>query len=171
MRSVLLTAILVLILAGCAGQEPETHINTAIKPQKPQKQKDPIAVDLEQAAGSIQLDLEKLAKLKQMGYEKIELYKTPESGPLSQKITLKWNGPLKPVLKVIADKIGFTFRVKGEAPPRSILVNIDETETPVFSVLEDLGWKSGKHQVSVDSDREIVQLTYFEKREKKKDDD
>lgn len=175
MRSVFLTVFLVVMLTGCAAQEPETHINTEIKPQKMQKEKQqapvaPVVNELEQAADSIQLDLEKLAKLRQMGYEKIELYKTPESGPLSKKITLKWNGPLKPVLKIIADKISFTFRVKGEAPPRSILVNIDETETPVFSVLEDLGWKAGKHQVSVDSNREIVQLTYFEKRKKKSDD-
>lgn len=154
------------LIAGCVHQQ---------KPQRPLPeqgeetrvlQKDPAVKKLEQAADSIQLDLEKLSKLKQMGYEKVELYEKPESGPLAKKITLKWSGPLKPVLKVIADRIGFTFRVRGEPPVRPVLVNIDETGKAAFSVLEDLGWKAGKHQISVSSREKVVQLTYFEEKKR-----
>lgn len=151
MRNMTLLTLLTITMAtlmGCASApvEPKT---------------DPALTQLNDVASSIQADLERLSKIKQADYEKVDLYESPGSGPLTKKLTLKWSGPIDHVLKVIAASINYDYKVKGESPAPAVLVNVDEVQTPAFEVLEDLGWKAGKHQVSVDAEQEIIQLTYF----------
>lgn len=141
-------ACLVLTFMGCAQKK------VVKRPQT-----DPAIKRLNSAARDIQSELEKLSKMK-MSYERVEVREAPEDGPLAKKITLTWSGPLKDVLEVVASRIGFEFRVTGEAPSSPVLVTIDKVEAPAFKVLEDIGWKAGRHQVSVDADKRIVQLTY-----------
>lgn len=145
----MLLAMAMAALTGCASApvEPKT---------------DPALNQLNETASAIQMDLERLSKIKQAELEEVELYEPPESGPLAKKITLKWAGPIDKVLEIIALTVNYDYKVRGEAPASPALVNVDEVQTPAFKVLEDLGWKAGKHQVSVDAEKEIVQLTYFE---------
>lgn len=146
-RKIFLLTLLITAI-GCASGE---------KIKKP----DPAIKELNRVAVSIQSDLEKLSRLKQAEYQKVKLYDPPESGPLAKKITLSWSGPLDKALEVIAGKVGFNFRVRGKPPASPVLVNMDRMKTPVFEVLEDLGWKAGKHRVSVDAEKKVIQLTYF----------
>lgn len=145
----ILLAMVMAALTGCASAPVASKTDPAIN-------------RLNQAASSIQADLERLSKIKQAEFEKVELYKPPERGPLTKKITLKWAGPIGKVLEIIALTVDYDYKVRGKAPASPVLVNVDEVQTPAFEVLEDLGWRAGKHQVSVDAEKEIVQLTYFE---------
>lgn len=153
MRQTIFLTILVATIAalvGCASKQP-------VQPKA-----DPAIEQLNQAAASIQRDLEQLSRIKQSGYEKVDLYNSPQKGALTKKITLKWSGPINSVLEIIALSIGYEFKVRGEAPASPVLITVDEIQTPAFEVLENLGWKAGKHQVTVDAGKQMVQLTYFE---------
>lgn len=146
-----LTIVAAAVFVGCASKQPmDPKIDPAID-------------QLNKTASDIQADLQKLATIRQSRFEKVELYEAPRKGPLTKKLTLKWAGPIEDVLEIIALTLDYTFKVKGEAPVAPVLVHVDETRTPAFAILEDLGWKAGKHQVSVDAGKEIVQFTYFEK--------
>jgi hypothetical protein len=147
----LLTLILVCTVSGCAPKK------VVKRPQT-----DPALERLNEAAQNIQSELEQLSKIKQVDYESVEVYKRPQKGPLAKNITVKWSGPLEDVLRVIAARINYAFKVKGDKPASPVLVSIDQTESPAFEVIEDLGWKAGKHEVSVDAGKQIVQLTYFD---------
>ena len=145
----MVTLIVFVLGTGCAPKQAEQPITP-----------DPALEKLSQAADSIQSDLEKLARIKQAGKDTAKVYSAPQSGPLTRKITLQWSGPLQGVLKAIAQKIGFSFQVQGQRPASPVLVTVDSTGEQAFQVLQDLGWKAGKHQVSVDGAKEIIQLTY-----------
>ena len=152
-NKVFLAVFMIMAIAtiGCASKQP-----TAPKT-------DPAISQLNQTASDIKADLKKLAKIRQSQFETVELYEAPQKGPLTKALTLKWAGPIDDVLEIIALTIDYKFKVKGEAPVAPVLVHVDETQTPAFAVLEDLGWKAGKHEVSVDAGKKIVQLTYFER--------
>ncbi len=151
-RRIALTVLTVMAMAafGCAAKQPA-------KPKV-----DPAIKKLNRAAESIQADLERLSKIKQAGHEKVKPQAAPKDGPLAKRITFKWSGPLSDALEAVASMTGYEFRVKGEEPAAPVLVNVDSVEEPAFSVLEDLGWKAGKHRVSLDAKKGIIQLTYFE---------
>ena len=143
-------ACLMLTSAGCAQKK--------IVKQPPPT--DPALKQINSAARDIQTELKKLSKMR-MSYEQVEVYEAPEEGPLAQKLTLQWSGPLRDVLEVVASRIGFSFRVTGEAPSSPVLITIDRIKAPAFKVLEDIGWKAGRHKVNVDANKRTVQLTYF----------
>lgn len=149
---IVLTISAVFIMIGCASKRPR-----ALQPKT-----DPAIEQLNKAASSIQADLKLLSKIKQAGYEKVELYKTPKDGPLTKKITLKWAGPVHDILEIIALSIDYEYKLRGQRPESPVLVNVDEIRVSAFKILEDLGWKIGKHQLSVDAGKEMIQLTYFE---------
>lgn len=150
LKKILILALLALAFVGCAKKPViEPGIDPAIK-------------ELNEVARSIQSDLEKLARIQQAEFEEVRLHIPPAEGPLTKKITLRWSGPLVDVLEVIASLVDFEFQVRGKPPANPILVNIDETREPAFNVLEDLGWKAGKHHVTVDAEERVIQLTYFE---------
>ena len=142
-------ACLTLTLAGCSKK--------VVKQPPPT---DPALKQISSAANEIQSELKTLSKMR-MSYEQVEVYDAPKDGPLAQKVTLKWSGPLKDVLEVVASRIGYSFRITGEAPSSPVLVTIDRIKAPAFKVLEDIGWKAGRHKVNVNADKRIVQLTYF----------
>lgn len=151
-KKLFMFALLGLTAMGCASGSGEVV-----------KKTDPAIKDLNQTAKSVQTDLEKLSKIKQANFEQVKTFDSPQSGPLAEEATLKWSGPVDKALEEIAEKIGYELKVRGEPPASSVLVDVDQIDTTVFEILENIGWKIGKHRVNVDAEKELIQLTYFDK--------
>lgn len=58
---------------------------------------------------------------------------------LNELVSVDWRGPLEPLLKGIADEIGFTLHVTGAAPASPVMVTLYRTEEPAWRVIRDAG--------------------------------
>src|SRR5882757_3311740 len=95
-------------LAACASQEPPTITPVAAEP-------DIVTVKLAQAADKASQALTSIAGIEQA--------RSPTSPPLEdysnaptnlmQPVTLRWSGPIEPVVRTMAEHAGYKFRVKG----------------------------------------------------------
>jgi len=155
---VLLT--LTVFLGGCAAKStPKTNI----------KPKTDSSVELlNKAANNIQNDLETLSKIKKAKLQtkqketvEPEVYDEPTSKQLTQKISFSWSGPLLVALEVLAEKIGYRFKVVGDKPTQENIITIHENEKSVFEILEDIGWKTNSNTIlKLDEARKVLQITY-----------
>jgi hypothetical protein len=141
-----------ILSAGCA-KPPQA-------PPAPTKT-DPAIVELNMAAKSIHEDLNMLSRIRQeeTGIHKdVRAYKTPpQDVDVSQPMTLNWSGPLEPAVQLVAQKVGYRFKVIGAAPAQPVLVSLTAKDKPAFEVLEDIGWQAGK-QVGVVLNQELKEL-------------
>lgn len=88
-------------------------------------------------------------------------YRTPHKGPLAQKVTFNWAGPVVPAVRLLAKMAGYHFQTVGQAPAKPVTVSVRESEMPLFDALQDIGWEAGTHVgVVVDQTNKIVQLVY-----------
>lgn len=63
-------------------------------------------------------------------------------GQLNYEVTVKWTGPLDPVVKKVAESVGMKFDVIG-SPNTPVLVSIDARDKMVLDVLRNLGMQAG----------------------------
>ncbi|GJL85728.1 MAG: hypothetical protein DHS20C02_15030 [Micavibrio sp.] len=80
---------------------------------------------------------------------------------LRRAITINWVGPAEPVIKMLADRAGYTFMGVGNPPPTAIVVSVDATNQPVIDVLRDIGLQLGlRADVRVDGATRQVEVHY-----------
>lgn len=73
----------------------------------------------------------------------VDLSKLPSE--LQQPVTLSWDGPVTPVTRLLSGQAGYTFNEVGKPPAVPILVQVRAQNTPLASVLVDIGHQAGQH--------------------------
>ena len=149
MRPYWLVGTLTLLIAACATRIPS------------QPAADPAIAKLQATADEVSQSLRQLAETQQAARPAQPAYPVPQSGPLSQAITLSWAGPPEPVLRVLAGMIGYEFRAIGKPPLTADVVTIEARRLAAWSVLEDIGWQLGSRAtVVVNEGHREIQLIY-----------
>ncbi len=59
-------------------------------------------------------------------------------------VTVKWAGPIGPLVALLAREANVSPSVVGSPPPSPILVYINAVNEPVGDVLRDVGFQAGK---------------------------
>lgn len=103
------------------------------------------------------------------GLQEIESRKAAQVAPgvdlsalpaeLTQPTTLSWDGPIAPVARLLAAQAGYSFNEVGKAPAIPILVQVRASQTPLASVLVNLGHQAGQH-ATLRLSPGIVELVY-----------
>ncbi len=80
---------------------------------------------------------------------------------LRRTVTVKWVGPIEPIMQRLADRAGYQMQVNGDMPPAPVVVSLDARQKMVIDVLRDLGLQAGQRaDVVVDPERSVVELNY-----------
>lgn len=58
---------------------------------------------------------------------------------LNQLYSVEWRGPLEPLLKSMADDIGYRFVKTGTPPASPVMVSVYRTDEPVWRIVRDAG--------------------------------
>lgn len=82
---------------------------------------------------------------------------------LNKMISIKWYGPVEPLLAQIASSTGYQFQVYGKPPSLPVLVNIDTTETPAsaINILRNADLQGGlKIAILIFPQQKVISLRY-----------
>ncbi len=139
-----------LFLSGCELPPP------VVIPQNPVESR------LADAAGKASDALQKLAAIEQarsgMAAEAPVMDAPPE---LMQQVSLAWVGPVEPVVRRLAERIGYGFNVLGAVPPVPVVVDINANRRPVIHVFRDIGLQAGvRADLTIDAQNHVVELQY-----------
>ena len=121
---------------------------------------------IKQGTERIHQELVKLAKYQQQkdykAIARVRTYETPTKGPLSKRIDLTWTGPIDKMVAKLAEEAGYEFPTPLGIPHfRETIVQVDVVGTPIFNVIEDVGWQAGDRiAVILDQDRKKISLAY-----------
>lgn len=163
MKRLLPIGLLALILAGCAGSN--TNSNSAGASANQAQINTQIRSQLEQAANSAQASLQELAAIEKLqAQNNISIPLSDVQDPaLNKLISIKWYGPIEPLLAQVASSTGYQFQVYGKPPSLPVLVNIDTTETPpsAINILRNADLQGGlKIAILVFPDQKVISLRY-----------
>lgn len=158
----LLPLCVALLLVGCGantdnnaeeGGVDQVQINAQVQTQ------------LEQAATSVQGSLQTLAaieKLQAQNNVAVPLLNVTDPA-LNQMISIKWYGPVEPLLSQIAKATGYTFQMFGTPPSLPILVNIDTSGDPAsaINIIRNADLQSGlKGAILIFQNEKVISLRY-----------
>lgn len=156
-----------LLLGGCSdwnafwGVQPSSS-SGGTKPVATEP--DIVSVKLAQAADKASRALDSIANIEQQ--------KNPTTAPISddysnapanmiQPVSLRWSGPIEQVTRVLAERAGLRFRVKGRTPAVPVVVNVDAYQEPIIHVLRDIGLQAGtRATMSIDQNEGAVEIQY-----------
>jgi defect in organelle trafficking protein DotD len=80
---------------------------------------------------------------------------------LVQPITLTWTGPIETIVKILSERIGYSYMTVGNRPPVPVVVTIDVYEKPLVAVLQDVGFQAtNRVDLVLDGERQIIELRY-----------
>ncbi|MCP3944996.1 MAG: DotD/TraH family lipoprotein [Desulfobacteraceae bacterium] len=152
---------LFLLFSGCF-----LSTSSKVEQQVQTPERDPCMEAIQEGTKKIHEELVKLARYQQQkdykAIAKAKLYETPNKGPLSEPITLTWSGPIDKMLAMLAKIAGYKFPTPlGNPRFRDTIVRVDVMETPMFEVIENVGWQAGDRiAVILDIDRKIIRIAY-----------
>lgn len=156
-------ALAALALAGCgetsrpfAFLEPARDISVTAP--------NPVDERLAQAAGDAADALSTLAAIEQARTPNAAIGRV-ENAPaaLQRAVTVRWNGPIMPITKRLAERAGYGFRVLGTDPPVPVVVNLNARERSVIDLLRDIGLQAGtRADIAVDASNQRVEVRYRE---------
>ncbi len=161
MKRVLSTSVLALFLTGCASSSTDSA--TANQAQIDNQ----VQTQLEQAATSVQSSLQQLAAIEKLeAQNNVTIPLTDVTDPaLNQLISIKWYGPIEPLLAEVAQSTGYQFQVFGKPPSLPILVNIDTTTTPAsaINIIRNVDLQAGlKCAIIIFPNDKVISLRYTE---------
>jgi defect-in-organelle-trafficking protein DotD len=135
-----------------------------MSPDNPQivAQPDKASMMLAEAADRASVSLETLAAVEQHrspGVAVAPIDDAPDE--MNRAVTLSWAGPVEPVAKTLADRVGYRFRTIGTPPPVALVVQVDVENTPVIDVLRSIGLQLGvRADVRADGERKMIEIHY-----------
>lgn len=162
MKRFIMIAIAALLLSSCSALQTKP----AKEPVPEIPDTDPCIQTIKDGTTRIHGELVKLTRYQQQKnykqIEKAQKYDVPTSGPLSKPITLTWEGPIDLALADLARTAGYSFPTPIGTPHfRDTIVKIDVINTPIFHVIESVGWQAGNRiTVLLDPERKIISLAY-----------
>jgi defect-in-organelle-trafficking protein DotD len=65
------------------------------------------------------------------------------TGPLGQRVSFHWNGPLDPALRKIAKKMGWTYTLTGITPTTPVMVAATAKNRTWYSILHNIANQTG----------------------------
>jgi len=142
-------------LAGCQSPPPSV-VPVAAAP-------DIVTVKLTEAADKASAALQRIAQIQQMRAPATPPAQDFADAPpnLKQPITIRWAGPIEPILKTLAERAGLQFRVTGHEPPVPLTVAVDVYDEPLIHVLQNIGLQAGERaDVAIDGPRGVVEIRY-----------
>ena len=119
---------------------------------------------LAEAAATVSRSISQLAQMQRAKHP--DLYKPLAQQPLTQKTaklaTVKWTGPVEPLLRKLAEKAGMTFSVMGQKTAMPVIVTIDVKQTSVADIIKNVSYQSQNHaSVNVDTEKNVIELRYL----------
>jgi len=124
---------------------------------------DPVSLRLAAAADKASTALQTLASIDQVRNPGIGIESVRDNVPqeLRRTISIRWSGPIDPIVVKLADRAGFKVIFNGNRPAVPIIVSIIAKEKSVIEVLRDVGLQAGKRaNIIVDSENKVVELDY-----------
>jgi defect-in-organelle-trafficking protein DotD len=123
---------------------------------------DPLALRLAAAVDKASASLETLASVEQARNPGAAVASVPYAPQeLRRTVTLKWIGPVEPIMQRLADRAGYEMMVNGDLPPAPVVITLDVRQKMVIDVLRDVGLQAGmRADVVVDPERRVVELNY-----------
>ena len=157
-KNILAVSGAVFLLAGCAGDWG----HASVKPVATEP--DIVTVKLAQAADKASRALDTIANIEQQQNPAAAPMQDNDSSAspnLLQPVSLRWSGPIEQVGRVLADRAGFQFRVKGNQPATPLVVNVDVYQQPILHVLRDIGLQAGtRADLSINQNEGVVEVRY-----------
>jgi len=154
----------VLGLAGCStvkGQQPVDDTRVEAVSANP-ADSTAITARLAEAAQRTATALENLASVEQARTP--ELYTpvvTDAPEELRLLLTVQWTGPWENLLKTMAERVNYEFRVIGKPTPTPIIVTVDAKQQPFVDVLRNIGLQAaGRADLVLDSRSKVVEVRY-----------
>ncbi len=102
--------------------------------------------------------------------QSIEQARTPElytpivadaPAELRLLVTVQWVGPWENLLKVLAERVNYQFRVIGKSPATPVVVTIDARQQPFVDVMRNVGLQgAGRADLVLDSQNKVVEVRY-----------
>ena len=158
LASVVAMSCAALMLSGCAHKkqnlkEPNVMLHT-------------IDLQIDAAAQSAATSLDQLASISKTQHP--DAVKMPfqdiDSPELSEYLSIKWYGPIKPILGNIAKVVGYKLQVYGKSPSIPVLVNVNTTgnvET-AKQILANIDLQAGTSaRVSIYPQQRLITMRYF----------
>lgn len=163
-RLTLVLPLVLISLAGCStvkGQQPVDNTRVEAVRTSP-ADSTAITARLAEAAQRTANALENLASVEQARTP--ELYTpvvTDAPEELRLLLTVQWTGPWENLLKTMAERVNYGFRVIGKQPPTPIIVTVDAKQQPFVDVLRNVGLQAaGRADLVLDSRSKVVEVRY-----------
>ena len=119
---------------------------------------------LAEAAATVSRSISQLAQLQRA--KNPGLYKPVAQQPLTKQTsklaTVKWTGPVEPLLKQMANRTGLKFNTLGQKPSSPIIVTLDVKQLPVAEIVKNVAYQAQNHaSIHVDASKEVIELRYL----------
>ncbi len=116
-----------------------------------------VAVTLGGAAETAHSELAMLAKLRGQGMQPLL---PPPDPSLQELVSIAWTGPAVDALKEICLQLGYRYRELGRPSAQSLVVVVRGTNSPAYTLLEDIAWQIQPQAVlRVDPIGRVITLT------------
>jgi defect-in-organelle-trafficking protein DotD len=164
-KNVMILSCAAVLLAGCADMQNQwSEWNSAPSVKPVATEPDIVTVKLAQAADKASKALDTIANIDQQ--------KNPSVAPIPddyanaspnmmQPVSIRWSGPIEQIARVLAERAGLRFRVKGRQPAVPLVVNVDAYQEPILHILRDIGLQAGNRaDLAIDSNNGVVEVRY-----------
>lgn len=149
-----------IMLSGCSAA-PKQHVKA------PSVMLHTIDLQIDAASQSAASSLDQLAAIEKNQHP--DAVKMPfmdiDSPELRQYLSLKYYGPIKPLLTNISKVMGYSFQVYGKAPAIPVLVNVNtvgNVET-AKQILQNIDLQSGSSaRMNIIPQQRLITMRYFD---------
>ena len=156
-----------LILSGCASDSKKVvDLNVSYIPNGTVSDNTNNAraqSQLAEAAASVNTSLQELSQIEIATHPDVSINKPmdPNITGMNKITSINWSGPVEGLLKQIANSADYQVRVLGKAPGIPVIVNVNEKNVTLATVLRDTTYQAAKQAtISVYSDTKTIELRY-----------
>jgi defect in organelle trafficking protein DotD len=158
LASFVATSCAVLMLSGCAHKKQNL--------KAPNVMLHAVDLQIDAAAQSAAASLDQLASISKTQHpDAVKMpFQSIDSPELSEYLSIKWYGPIKPILRNIGNTIGYKVQVYGKDPSIPVLVNVNTTgnvET-AKQILANIDLQAGTSaRISIYPQQRLITMRYF----------
>lgn len=149
----LMSVVSVIVLlgqAGCASQP------------KAVEEPDQVQLKVSEAVTQVSKSMATLAQVEQAsrGIYAANDRATPPPG-MDKIVSVNWSGQLETIVRKMAERAGYKFKVVGKPPHIPILVGIKSKDVSIFEVIRNVSYQANSAaDVNIKVDPKVVELTY-----------